>query len=123
MKKSERVVVLGASNKPDRYSYKAIVDLTKNGHEVIPVNPGLDIINGIKVTSNLNDVEGPVDTITLYLGPERLKPLIDDIIRLKPNRIISNPGTETPQLKEAAEANQIPYVEACTLVMLATNQF
>ena len=34
----KKVVVIGASNKPERYSFKAIKALVNNGHEVIPVN-------------------------------------------------------------------------------------
>ena len=35
------VAVLGASNKPDRYSYKAIKLLQECGHHVFPVHPKL----------------------------------------------------------------------------------
>ncbi|HRU39135.1 MAG TPA: CoA-binding protein [Candidatus Goldiibacteriota bacterium] len=119
----KRVVVLGASNKPERYSHQAVEALDAAGFEVIPVNPALKEILGKKVAGSLTSISGEVDTVTLYLGPERLKPLIDDIIRLKPRRVISNPGTETREMRDAAEKAGILYIEACTLVMLRTGQF
>ncbi len=119
----EKVVVLGASNKPERYAYKALVELTKHGHIVIPVNPALKEINGIKVINKLSDIKEKVDTVTLYVGPERLEAMIPEIIALKPKRIISNPGTESASMRSAAKNAGINYEEACTLVMLSTGQY
>ena len=119
----ERVVVLGASNKPERYSYKAVESLKSRGHEVMPVNPALKEVLGIKAVNRLGDIKGRVDTVTLYVGPERLRPMIGAVIKLKPGRIIANPGTETPEMKEAAGKAGVEYIEACTLVMLSTGQF
>jgi len=119
----EKVVVIGASNKPARYAYQALVELTNHGHTVIPVNPALKEINGIKVINGLSDIREAIDTVTLYVGPERLEPMVPEIIALKPKRVISNPGTETHLMQEACEKNGIEYIEACTLVMLSTGQY
>ena len=48
-----RVVVIGASDKPKRYSCRALNLLLEKGHEVCPVNPGLSEIKGIKVYHEL----------------------------------------------------------------------
>ncbi len=118
-----RVVILGASSKPDRYSCLALKRLLAAGHEAIPVNPALESIEGVPVVGRLADVFLPVDTVTLYVGPERILPMIDDILALKPKRIIANPGTETRELASRALEAGIEYVEACTLVLLGTGQF
>ena len=44
-----RVVILGASSKPDRYAYRAFRMLREHGHEVIPVHPALIEIEGVAV--------------------------------------------------------------------------
>ncbi|MBN2755369.1 MAG: CoA-binding protein [Candidatus Goldbacteria bacterium] len=119
----ERVVVLGASHKPERYSYKAIQALLNNGHEVIPVNPALKEVLGLKVINKLEEISGKVDTVTLYVGPERLAQMADEIVNLKPKRIIANPGAESEIMRLAADKNKIEYEEACTLVLLSTGQF
>lgn len=119
----ETVVILGASNKEQRYSNKAQKALTAAGHTVIPVNPAFKEIDGIKTVCSLKDIKCTIDTITLYVGPERLADMVPDIISLKPSRIISNPGTECAKMKEAAQAAGIKYMEACTLVMLSTGQY
>lgn len=125
MKKTavQTVVVLGASTKPQRYSYKAVQLLSKHNHTVIPVHPKLSNIEQFSVVASLSDISLPVDTLTLYVGPERSQGMIDDIIALKPKRVIFNPGTESELLEEKLLAEGIPYIFDCTLIMLETNQF
>ena len=100
----------------------ALVLLREHGHHVIPIHPALQHINGLPVTKSLREVPA-ADTLTLYVGPARLAPMIDDIVRLRPGRVIFNPGTESPELQAALDAAGIPWVEACTLVMLRTRTF
>ena len=119
----KKVVVIGASNKPERYSFKAIKALVNNGHEVIPVNPALKEVQGIKVVNKITDIKDKVDTVTLYVGADRLAQMADEIVGLKPKRIIANPGAESEVMRKAAEENNIEYEEACTLVLLSTGQF
>lgn len=121
--KKERVVVLGASPNPERYSYKAVSMLLEYGHEVVPVHPIAEKIDNVPVVARLNMVSGPVDTLTLYLSPETLTPMEDDIVKLKPGRIIFNPGTENPILMENLRQKGFNVVQACTLVLLRTGQF
>ena len=123
MTDKERVVLLGASDKPDRYAYRAFKLLRRHGHEVIPVNPALKELDGVPVVARIEDIVGPVDTVTLYLGSARLAPLIDALIALKPRRIIANPGTENDTLRQRATAAGIEYEQACTLVLLHSGQF
>jgi len=117
------VVVLGASNKPLRYSNQAIRLLLEKGYRVTPVHPRIGNIEGLEVAPTLEAVAQPVDTLTLYVGAERLEPLIDQVVRLKPQRVIFNPGTESPALQSRLEQAGIHWFEACTLVLLRIGTF
>lgn len=123
MSQTENVVVLGASPDEERYSNKAMKMLASYGHHVIPVSPVYKAIDGDPVHADLNAIATPVQTLTLYLSPKRLLPIADDIVKLRPGRVIFNPGTETPELQEKLDAAGIPWLEACTLVMLRTGQY
>lgn len=118
-----RVLIVGASKKSERYANMAMKRLIEKGHEVILFNPAESEIEGHPVVNSLEEVQGPVDTVTLYVGPKHLEPMIEGIIACGPKRIISNPGTETPAMAERARAAGIEYLEACTLVLLTTGQF
>ena len=122
-KRTQTVVVLGASNKTHRYSYKAIKLLKQCGHNIIPVHPKLSDIDGLSVIANLSKIHDKVDTLTLYVGEERSKLLIDEIIALNPKRVIFNPGTESKKLVKKLSQAEIPFIHDCTLIMLETNHF
>ena len=120
---TQTVVVLGASIKPQRYSYKAVKLLLKYNHTVIPVHPKLTQLNKLPVVARLSDISTPVDTLTLYVGADRSGPMIDEIIALKPGRVIFNPGTESALLEKKLSRSGISFVHDCTLIMLQSNQF
>ncbi len=120
---AERVAVLGASHKPERYSNQAVRMLKEYGHEVVPVTPGRAVIEDLTVSPDLGSIEGPVDTLTLYVGPERIAQLQHSILALRPGRVILNPGTESPTLEQALTEAGIHWQHACTLFLLRTGQF
>lgn len=120
---SERVVIVGASDKPDRYAHKAMVQLLCHGHEVVLVHPRLREIEGRPVLPDLTQVEGSIDTITLYVNPAISSRMAEALIALHPRRVLFNPGTENPGLAQKLQAAGIATEEACTLVLLATGAF
>lgn len=117
------VAVIGASDKPDRFSYQAVKLLQDKGHAVYPVHQRIKDIDGLAVYPSIADVRDPMDTITLYVAADISTKLADDLIAKKPKRIIFNPGAENPVLEIKAQASGIKPVNACTLVMLRSGQF
>ena len=123
---SHQVAVLGASRNRQRYANRAVRALQQHGYDVVPINPAHDEIDGIEglpVVPGLGALQRQVHTLTVYVGPRHVVPLIDDIVAARPRRVILNPGTESEQLERALDEHGIPYLEACTLVLLATGQF
>jgi len=119
----ERVVIVGASDKPERYAHKAMHALLRHGHEVVLVHPSLKAIEGRPVYPDLSEISGQVDTVTLYVGPAISSGLSEKLISLRPRRVLFNPGTENPGLAAQLVAAGILTEEACTLVLLATGSF
>ncbi len=120
------VAILGASDNPERYSYKALVMLEKNGHTPIPVHPKLPQVQGHPCYATLEAVAAagiPIHTLTMYVGPDISSKLTNSIVKLAPKRVIFNPGSENPTLESALRAQGIEVEEACTLVLLSTGQF
>ena len=119
----ERVAVLGASTKPDRYSYLAVEALMSHGHRVFPVSPTGEAVLGNPGYRSLRDIPEPLDTVTLYVNPQRLMSLLDDLLVSPPRRVIFNPGTESKEAWEKLEAAGVFCQQACTLVLLSTGQY
>jgi predicted CoA-binding protein len=119
----QRVVVVGASANPERYSNRAVRLLVQHGHEVVPVNPGEASIEGLPVVSELAKLRAPVDTMTFYISAKKSLALAESIVKLRPKRVIFNPGAENPALQATLETEGIHTENACTLVLLKTDQF
>lgn len=117
------VAVLGASPKPARYANQCIRLLQHHGYKITPVHPRFALVEELPVIHSLTAIEEAVDTLTLYVGPAHLEPQVDDILRLKPGRVIFNPGTESELVQQRLTEAGIEWFEACTLVMLKTDQF
>jgi len=119
----ENVAVIGASPKQDRYSNKAVRLLSEYNHNPIPVAPNHKEIEGKKTYRTLEDIPEKIDTVTLYIGPSRQESTIRDIIKLTPKRVIFNPNTENKEAGKQLKQAGIEVIEACTLVLLKTNQY
>lgn len=120
---SETVLILGASENPKRYSYMATMMLLEYGHKPVLVGKSGSEVMGLPILRVVPEDLQSVDTITLYLNPLHQVAHYDTIISLKPDRVIFNPGTENPELMEKLDKANIPYLEACTLVMLRAGQY
>lgn len=122
MSHSKRTLVLGASERPDRYSNIAIQRLRQHHHEVVAIGNREGKVLDVGIQKE-TEAFTHIDTVTLYLNPNNQKPYYDYILSLHPKRIIFNPGTENPDLERLAREKGIETIAACTLVMLSTGQY
>jgi hypothetical protein len=59
----------------------------------------------------------------MYVNPQNQANLIDYLLMLRPKRVVFNPGSENPEFEKKLAYMNIDYIEACTLVMLATGEY
>ncbi|MDH7446898.1 CoA-binding protein [Aquimarina sp. 2201CG14-23] len=119
---SKKTLVLGASLKPNRYSYLAIDRLVRYHHDVVAIGLRKGEVFGVEIETTLIPFEN-IDTITLYLNPSRQRQYYEYIVSLSPKRVIFNPGTENSEFYEMLKQSNIEVEVACTLVLLSTNQY
>jgi len=122
MVQQKKTVVLGASSNPSRYSNMAVRRLESHGHPVIAIGRKKGSIGNTAIETDQLAITD-VDTVTLYLNPDNQVAYYDYILGLNPRRIIFNPGTENEEFFQLAKEQGIKPLEACTLVMLSTNQY
>ena len=120
----KKTVIIGATPNQSRYAFLAAERLRENDIDFIPVGIKKGIVLGqeildLKTRPDISDV----DTLTLYINPSHQDEWYDYFFKLKPKRVIFNPGTENPELEKQLEEKGIEAIEACTLVMLRTGQY
>jgi hypothetical protein len=124
MEEMEKItLVLGASPNPDRYSYRAVRSLLSRKMPVIAVGRRDFEKDDLKIMKKLPEDISSVHTIALYLNANNQKEYYDDIISLKPARIIFNPGPANTEFEEILRKKGIEVVSDCMLVMLACGKF
>lgn len=120
---AQNVAILGATDRTDKYAYLAFKKLQAHGHNPLPVSPFVKSVEGVPAVAKLSDLKVRVDTLTMYVGPAKSDQMADEIVALKPGRVIFNPGSENPALEARLKSAGIPFEEACTLVLLGTGKF
>ena len=122
MENQNITLVVGASEKTDRYANMAVNLLLKKGKHVVAIGNKSGLIKDVVIHKGKHHFDH-IHTITLYISPTIQKEYYEYFLALKPKRIIFNPGTENEELKNMAESAGISTEDACTLVLLNLNQY
>lgn len=121
---NERIVIVGLSDHPDRFAYRAAQKLQKHGYKtLVGIHPSQKTVLDVPVVAKASEIKDPVHTLTMYVGPSKSVHMVNDLLALKPKRIIFNPGSECKELADAAKKQNVEVREDCTLVMLNVGQF
>ena len=119
---SKRTLVIGASENPERYSFKAVNALRNHGHDVHALAKRAGQVADVNIQTQFPKVE-EIDMVTLYVGSQRQPEYYAQIINLKPKRVIFNPGTENAEFYSLLEEKGIEAEAACTLVLLSIGNY
>ncbi|MCX5681533.1 MAG: CoA-binding protein, partial [Candidatus Omnitrophica bacterium] len=87
----KNVAVIGASDKPERYSYKAVKLLQEKGYHAFPVHPRIKAIDGQYVYPSLGAISEDIDVVSLYVSDDISTKIADAILQKFPKKIIFNP--------------------------------
>lgn len=72
LKRVKRIAVVGLSANEERTSYMVSKAMQDAGYEIIPVNPTVDEVLGVKAVKSLKEIEGHVDIVNIFRRPEHL---------------------------------------------------
>ena len=122
MQTNKLTLILGATPNPNRVAYTAVHMLKEYGHPVYLFGRKKGIVDGEKIQSVWPENQ-EIDTVSLYVGPKNQEEYLDRIVALKPKRVIFNPGTENPELRQRLIEAGISHEYSCTLVLLRTGQY
>ncbi len=120
----KKTLLLGASQNPERYSFRAMTMLSSRGVPTIAIGRDMYHVGDVEVLDSWDEERiTDIHTVTIYLSIPNQESYIDYILNLKPERVILNPGAENPGLELLLRENDIAYLYACTLVLLSTGQY
>ena len=118
----KNTLVIGASTKKERYSYRVIEKLIDKNYKVYALGNKKGLIDDVIIYSNFKEFDN-IHTVTLYVSRKIQESYYDYILKLNPQRVIFNPGTENVHFAYILTKNFIKWENSCTLVLLSTNQY
>ena len=117
-----KIIVLGASPKETRFSFKAVKALIRLECDVVAVGKKSGQIKDLEIQTGMPHIDD-VDDIILYLSASGQVEYYDYMLGLKPKRIIFNPGTHNQEFIDMCKENEIEPVVDCALIMLNSGEF
>ena len=82
LKKAKKIAVVGLSDNPDRTSYMVSKAMQDNGYEIIPVNPAVKEVLGVKAISSLKELNEHVDIVNVFRRSEFVMDLAKDFLEI-----------------------------------------
>ena len=107
LEKSHTIAVVGLSPNTEKASNVVANYLIAHGYRVIPVNPGYAEILGQKCYPSLSGIPEKVDIVDIFMRSEKVLPVVEEAVKLKPGAIWLQLGIINPEAQELAESNNI----------------
>jgi predicted CoA-binding protein len=114
---SKNVAVVGLSPKPERDSNSVAAYLIAAGYNVIPINPVIEEVLGLKSYASLEDVPVPIDIVDVFRRPENIPDIARSAVAVGAKvlwtqlNIVSEEGV---QIASAAGLQVV--MDRCTLI-------
>ncbi len=79
--KFKNIAVVGFSKDPMKPSHKVPMFLKEHGYHVVPVNPTVDEIDGMKSYKSLDEVPDKVEVVEVFRPSKEAKEIVQQAIR------------------------------------------
>ncbi len=106
------VAVVGISDNPERDSYRVASYLKEHGFNIVPINPKLDMWQGIRAYPDLKSIseKAGVEIIDIFRKPDAVPEIVEESIALKPKLIWMQEGVINEEAGDNAKSNGISVV-------------
>ena len=116
--KSNSIALIGSSNDPRKYGNKILLDLTKKGYTVYPVNKKEKEIEGLKAYKNIEMLEEIPTIINFVIPPDEGLVVTRDLVEKGYDNFRYQPGAESDEISEFLKINKKNYIDdKCIMVV------
>jgi predicted CoA-binding protein len=82
LRELRRVAVVGISDRPERDSHRVAAYLQRAGYTIIPVNPNVDEVLGLRCWPDLELAPKPIEVVDVFRRSELVPPVVEAAIRV-----------------------------------------
>ena len=113
------IAVVGLSDKPERPSNQVAKYLMELGLIIIPVNPNVESVFGLKSYKNLSEIpkDFKIDIVDIFRKESEVLPIVKEIIESGQKPVLwLQEGFFSPEAKTLAKNNDLELVEGMCLM-------
>lgn len=114
-----KIILIGASNNPEKFGNKIMKNLISKWHTVIPVNPKEKFIEWVKTHINIWFIKGNYDIVNFVVTPDVTLQILQKYKdKLKDKKIWCQPGASNDEVKKFLEENNFKdYItDSCIMI-------
>jgi predicted CoA-binding protein len=100
---AREIAVVGISEKPDRPSHYVAAFLQECGYSVLPVNPVLTEVLGVRCHRDLASIGRPVDIVDVFRRPEAVPEIVEEAVASKARAVWLQEGIRHAEAARRAE--------------------
>jgi predicted CoA-binding protein len=106
LESARTIAMVGASDRPDRPSYRVMAFLQRQGYRVIPVNPQItgEHLHGEFVFRSLDQIGEPIDIVDIFRRPLAAGEAVDEAIAAGAKAVWLQLGVINAEAAARAEA-------------------
>jgi predicted CoA-binding protein len=117
------VAVIGASSDPRKFGNRAVRAFRRQGYTVIPINPHVSQVEGLKTYASVLEVPDPIDMATFYVPPDIGEKVMPEVARKRIPEVWLNPGAESEALVRLARSLDVEPILACSIIGIGENPY
>jgi len=115
--KQKRFAVVGSFRNEAKFAYKILIDLTKKGHEVFPVNPHMSKVDGKACYKTISDIPYNVDVVNIVTPPAVTEDILKECLRKGIKRAWLQPGAESQAAIKFCHDNDIKVIHGICVML------
>jgi predicted CoA-binding protein len=104
LRELRRVAVVGISDRPERDSHRVAAYLARAGYTIIPVNPNVTEVLGLRCWPSLEAAPGPIEVVDVFRRSELVEPVVDSAIAVGAKAVWMQDGVVNERAAAKARA-------------------
>jgi len=117
--KNKSIALVGASNDPNKYGNKILLNLKSKGFNVIPVNTKEEEIDGSTAFKSVSDIKECPSIINFVVPPSVGIKITKDLVEKGYDNFWYQPGAESEEISNYLESKKKNYIDDQCIMVVA----
>ncbi len=117
--KNKSIALVGASNDPNKYGNKILLNLKSKGFNVIPINTKEELVDGSPAFKSVSDIKECPSIINFVVPPSVGIKITKDLVEKGYNNFWYQPGAESEEISSYLKSKKKNYIDDQCIMVVA----